>query len=415
MNFVPKISYDNHLIPETNVTCFLNNKIYFFHNKSISFYDISTKKIEIFKRIENVTSLFIVKNVLCALYANKLTVYADEERIVKLADIPINLVLDNNAVGFLYKDSMEIFNLSKISLINFGGLKITDIASEGNYSYLLCNKDVYKVKNVFITFQITKPLKIHSSEESFERIFMHKNILFLKSQNSLFKYSIFENTAILEYSFKFEKFRNFLSNYFVGKTLSYLGNAPILILNDEISNFFLLEGVNYVGISPSRIYYIEEDTDKCHKTPNKDFLDDFSDFTKNITINENEIKVPEEFEDLKTQYIDVEVKLLKYERMLTKVQEIDSKMEKREHELRFEHKKLRDEIILLEEKEKNVKERIERLTKKARKILVGDCSKFYELISKLEGLLDNKKSFDVDFKEIFKMQRAALRSKLEFK
>lgn len=420
MNFVPKVTFENHQITETSITAFLNNKIYFFHEKAIKSYNLSTKKIDLFKNIENSTNLFVVKDTLCSLYANKLTVFSEKEETYKLKDIPVKIIRNESktdSIGFLYENSLEIFNLFKLSLISLVGLKVTDIFTKDYHSYLVIDNSIFMTKNIFITFQIVKPVKIYSADKTVERLFVEE-AFYLKMNNLICKFSMINGSLSFDYSIKDSDSSLFLKNYFYGSKLVFFGNAPFLIVNEEINNMFTLRNEGfYLALSPRRIYYIEEDYDVLSRSCipvscETEFMNDLKWFSSSITVNENEIKVPQEFIGCKSKYLDLEVKLVKYEKLLERVQVLDSKVEKKEHELLFMHKRLKDDILNLEQKHSLVQKMIEKLTKMSREVSPGDTSRFYELIDKLKVLLKDDKVLNTDYKKIFSIQRAVLKSKL---
>lgn len=420
------ISFVEHSIPNVSVTTYSSGKIYYHHQEHIYLYNLSNRSHIQLHQMQECSEMFIIRNVLCAVHANLLKVFEKEPRELRLKEIPRKIILSNDSVenkdgvGFLYEDSIEIFNLGRypIRVVDVpSALGIVDFANAGDTTYILDKEgQVLKSKSIFLTHQIMSAVLltvVPKTTRVYNGIFAYNDKMFLMAVDSCIeKYDVGDRSLVLEYSYTFQSRRNAIvkSGFLLGEHMVHLSNAPILVLSDQVHNVFQLSGDSLMGITAGRIYFIGE----VPKLPTNKLSYELH--KHNLTINPNSIEIPEFIKDQQQidQFMRNETLLRGCEAVLEQIQSIGRDLERRESELEAQRTELESEIEKMEEKRKAVEERIHRLVERARKVRVkGSLDGFYKRIEALEREMELVSTKDLSgLKEKLKAQRAVLREKI---
>lgn len=240
-------------------------------------------------------------------------------------------------------------------------------------------------------------------------IFGHDNCIYIvlngqKPLNLIKKYEVIDNSAVLQYSYEFKSNSNIHIKYgfLIGENLVSLGKAPILVVKDFIYNLCKMDDRTIIGISDSKIYFIEKENPISLTEINKRISSMIINKTlsspavKEMSVNMNNIEVPNFIQDPKQRehFLKNESLLRKYELVLTQIQEIDKGIEKRENEIRFESLKLKESIKNLEDKSNVLRIRILKLTEKARNLPVdGNVT---NLLENIKSLMNDLHNFKID-------------------
>lgn len=427
------VCFVEHDIPNVSITAYTSGKVYYHHKSHIYSYDLSSRSHVRLHEMQECSGMFFIKNVLCAVHANFLKVFEKEPRELRLKEVPQRIVPSNDSmgnrdgVGFLYGDSIEIFNLGRYPIQTVSvspDLKVVDFVNVEDTTYILgVQGRILKTKNIFLTHQIRSdtPLTvIPETAKAYSGIFAQDGEMFLaaklddgdKKNSWIEKYEIGDRSLVLEYSFTFQSSRNVIvkSGVLLGECMVHLSNAPILVVRDCIYNIFEIGNKDLVGISPGRIYFIGEvpklaDNKLSYELSSHDF-----------TINPNSIKVPDFIRDQQQidHFLRNEILLQKCETILERIQSIDLDLARRESELDTQRTGLEGEMEKMEGRRRIVEERIHVLVSRARRVRVkGNLDGFYKKIEILEREIEQSSTKDFsEMKEKLKAQRTVLRGKI---
>lgn len=425
------ISFVEHSIPNVSITTYFCGRIYYYHQKHICSYELSSRLHTKLYSMGECTGLFIVRNALCAIHGNILRVFEKEPRELKLKRVPRKIIPSNegagnrDGVGFLYENSIEIFNIGKypIQVVDVPlDLKIVDLANAEDVTYILDEQGrVFVTKSIFLTRQIVcaVPLvvipevaRVYSGISACDGMILLTALLDTKKSIWVEKYDIDDGSLVLMYSFTSRLCPDVAvkSGFLFGECMVHLSNAPILVLEDQICNIFQFRDSEWIGVSTGKVYFIDETS----KEPDNRLSYEMA--SHKVTTNPNEIEVPRFIKDEGqiNHFLRNEILLRGCEAILDRVKVIDGDLERRESELNAQGAKLRNEIERIERKKVAVEERIYALMSRARRVRIkGSTEGFYNKIRVLEKEMEGMSGRDLsELKERLKAQRAVLRGKM---
>lgn len=413
-----RITFSNHNISDISTSAICEDRIYYFSDNYISYYDMSNKThTKLLKTKQPIFLISIQNTKLCICIGNTiklincLNIHGEMIEFI-LKDVPIKTFEFDGNLGFIYSNSFELLLINKHSKPNLISIPmaIKDICTSGDYSFILtCEGKVIRIRNIFMTRTIlgSTPLDIFPpTNQNFAQIFIWDNHLFLMSQNTVEKYEITEKSLILAYSLKIDNCKPIINGYLLSHNLIQLSKAPFLVLKDELLSF---DGK--IGISANRIYYFKEDLQNSKNELTYDMK------TFSVSINPNTIKIPEVFKDEQQQkdFLKNEMKIRKYEILLEKMNEIEKDINQRESELLMIYDGLKIKATDLENKTESLRKRVQQLRNKADRIqFKGTSTEFYSKIELLDKILKNLPNHLElsQFKDILKSQKAALINKI---
>lgn len=343
---------------------------------------------------------------------------------------PIQILKYKEMIGIIYKDKIEILNINQN--MTKGTITMKQILNEWNIPLnikrISCNEDrtfiltdkneIFTCRNVFITEQITrlKKMKIEIKKEVADIRCHDVSLFILYSQNEstfddniskIEKYRI--DSVEFLYSFDINGRCIIIDDYIATEdSLIHLSTAPFLILKDSLSSLLFKDSI-LIGVSPSRIYYIESNQDSTSKY---ELSYEMKDYTS--LIDPNCIKIPDFIKDERQRrdFLDNEILLRKYEITLDKINEIDIDLESRERQDEEEYLRIKEMIESIERRTASIEERISEMKKRAeRSMFRGDTRPFYEKIRKIEEALKEKEKVDLKkYKMKLMAQREILRN-----
>lgn len=444
------IYFKNHPIQNTTRTTFYNDKIFYFYNTSILSYSLSndsTSKIAILKNSHFLTNY--KGTLLYSLFNNTLSIINTKNNLINeiiLKLIPLQIIEDNNFIGFVYNNSIELLKKSNNQLTELNlPWNIKSISCFGEYSYFLTqNNEILRSKNIFLTQFLTIPVRIKTNqklEEDLCKIYFYKNNIFIKSIKRILKYKIDKDLLIFEYSIISDINDEIIEGYLLGKNLIHLSRAPIRILNERVYNIFSNNSDNndtnfnntdnninnsdytfnnnggIMALTDARIYFINNFLFNSKKLNN---INSFEIYKNEFSINPNSIIIPDCIKDQKQkdQFLKNQLLLKKYEILMENIRKIDTNLEIREYENSKEYNQIIDKLNLLNNKIEGIEKRVKKIREKAEKVVLkGNTEGFYDklniLNNKLESLEKRGKLEELrEFKRQLKAQNVILKEKL---
>ncbi|ORD94471.1 hypothetical protein ECANGB1_666 [Enterospora canceri] len=424
-----KISFKPHSIlclpTKKNQTALSNVYMFYLSMNGLFRYsleDDSVENIQLFGE-----QIFCIKDVLCILNRNILTVYFDlvtnilnytvESRIIHIRQSEEYLL-------FICENSLECIRVerNKATQSRIRIRNIRDATIKDEFIYIVTAEEVFRANKILLNKEneyncigegdlikidefltIKKTRLIYSKDVKRCYVFNDNIALLFKEELMVYK---MDNGKLRE-KFKLKQSTEVwnIDQYGILSSkegLVDMSKAPTMLLSDKI---YCSSKNGYVG--ENRVYYVDE-----IKGEYSNRITMGNESIREIRIDKNEIVVPEYAKDVKELYINFKSKINEWNKIHEQISKNDSR-NKIEQEVRELQESVEKEIAKLNKKKEVVEKRIGILMEKAGKIKM-DTKRMRALMDELAGKLNRAMKKNISkYVGKLKMQKAAFLDMVE--